>query len=252
VTAVLTAQSLTRRFNDIVAVDHVTLAVAQGEMFGLLGGNGAGKSMLIKMLKTLLPPTSGSATVAGFDIVRELAQVRRVIGYVTKYSFTAPETTWKLRKRTVKPPMSGKAPSASADSPMHDASPRWSVAPLRYVAKVFAIVHLEIRKLRHDPVELLTRAIQPMLWLAVFGQTFAHAHAMPTGTLDYVDIPAPGVLARSVLFVAIFYGISMIWERGLGIVHEFLVCLAPRAALVRGSALSASIGLSSLSERRLA
>jgi len=133
---------------------------------------------------------------------------------------------------------------------MRDALPRWSVATLRYVAKVFAIVHLEIRKLRHDPVELLTRAIQPMLGLAVFGMTFAHA--MPIGTLDYVDFPAPGVLARSVLFVAIFYGISIIWERGLGIVHEFLVCLAPRAPLVRDSALSASIGLSSLSERRLA
>ncbi|KIF81658.1 ATP-binding cassette domain-containing protein [Noviherbaspirillum autotrophicum] len=79
---ILTTQSLTRRFGDIVAVDGATFSIAAGETFGLLGRNAAGKSTLIKMLTTLLPPTSGSATVSGFDIVREAAQVRRVIGYV--------------------------------------------------------------------------------------------------------------------------------------------------------------------------
>jgi len=75
-------RNLTRRFGDIIAVDHATLAVEQGEIFGLIGPNGAGKSTLIKMLTTLLPPTSGSATVAGFDIARQPAEVRRRIGYV--------------------------------------------------------------------------------------------------------------------------------------------------------------------------
>lgn len=75
-------RNLTRRFADIIAVDDVTLAVEQGEIFGLIGPNGAGKSTLIKMLTTLLPPTSGSATVARFDIVRQPAEVRRRIGYV--------------------------------------------------------------------------------------------------------------------------------------------------------------------------
>jgi ABC-2 type transport system ATP-binding protein len=60
----------------------VSLAIARGQIFGLIGSNGAGKSTLIKMLTTLLPPTSGSATVAGYDIVREAAEVRRHIGYV--------------------------------------------------------------------------------------------------------------------------------------------------------------------------
>jgi ABC-2 type transport system ATP-binding protein len=73
---------LTRRFGDIVAVDQATLAVQRGEIFGLIGPNGAGKSTLIKMLTTLLPPSSGSATVAGYDIVRQPAEVRRHIGYV--------------------------------------------------------------------------------------------------------------------------------------------------------------------------
>jgi ABC-2 type transport system ATP-binding protein len=80
--SILSTQALTRRFGSIVAVDRVTLSVTAGEVFGLLGRNAAGKSTLIKMLTTLLPPTAGKATVAGFDIVREAAQVRRVIGYV--------------------------------------------------------------------------------------------------------------------------------------------------------------------------
>ena len=80
--AVLTTTALTRRFGTTVAVDGVSISVSAGQMFGLLGSNGAGKTTLIKMLTTLLPPSSGTATVAGFDIVREAAKVRRAIGYV--------------------------------------------------------------------------------------------------------------------------------------------------------------------------
>jgi ABC-2 type transport system ATP-binding protein len=74
--------ALTRRFGDLTAVDAVTLSVGVGEIFGLIGPNGAGKSTLIKMLTTLLPPSSGTARVAGFDIVEDAARVRRHIGYV--------------------------------------------------------------------------------------------------------------------------------------------------------------------------
>lgn len=141
----------------------------------------------------------------------------------------------------VKPPIPDVSPSASAESAPNGYWPRWLVSAFRYLAKVFAIADMETRKLRHDPTELLTRAIQPMLWLAVFGQVFARSHAIPTGNLSYVDFLAPGVLAQSVLFVAIFYGISIIWERDLGIVHKFLVSPAPRTALVLGKAISAGV-----------
>jgi len=77
-------RSLTRRFESLVAVNHLTFAFAQGSIFGLLGPNGAGKSTLIKMLTTLLPPSEGTALVAGFDIVREPREVRRRIGYVSQ------------------------------------------------------------------------------------------------------------------------------------------------------------------------
>src|ERR1700761_4233626 len=73
---------LTRQFGDMTAVDHINLRIRHGSIFGLLGPNGAGKSTTIKMLTTLLPPTSGTATVAGFDIVKTPQEVRRRIGYV--------------------------------------------------------------------------------------------------------------------------------------------------------------------------
>jgi ABC-2 type transport system ATP-binding protein len=73
---------LVRKFGQLMAVDRVNLNITYGQIFGLLGPNGAGKSTTIKMLTTLLDPTSGSAKVAGFDVVTEPSQVRRRIGYV--------------------------------------------------------------------------------------------------------------------------------------------------------------------------
>jgi ABC-2 type transport system permease protein len=77
------------------------------------------------------------------------------------------------------------------------------------------------------------------LWLLVFGQVFTRTRAIPTGDLRYIDFMAPGILAQSVLFIAIFYGIAIIWERDLGILHKFLVSPTPRTALVLGKGLSA-------------
>ncbi len=74
--------ALTRRYGSVTAADALDLSIAPGEIFGLLGPNGAGKTTTIKMLITLLPPTSGTALVAGADIVREPGLVRRRIGYV--------------------------------------------------------------------------------------------------------------------------------------------------------------------------
>jgi ABC-2 type transport system ATP-binding protein len=79
---ILEAIRLTRKFGKLTAVDAVSLSVPAGEIFGLLGRNGAGKTTLIKIFTTLLSPTSGAATVAGFDVVRQAANVRRVFGYV--------------------------------------------------------------------------------------------------------------------------------------------------------------------------
>ncbi len=141
----------------------------------------------------------------------------------------------------MKQPGSETPPNASVKAVTPHSLRQGMTAMLRYLTKVAAIAGMETRKLRHDPSELLMRAIQPMLWLLVFGQVFARSRAIPTGTLAYVDFLAPGVLAQSVLFVAIFYGISIIWERDLGIVQKFLVSPAPRTALVLGKAVSAGV-----------
>jgi ABC-2 type transport system permease protein len=110
-----------------------------------------------------------------------------------------------------------------------------------FITKTLVITELEARKLWHDPTELVTRAIQPALWLLLFGQVFTRVRAIPTGNISYLDFMAPGILAQSVLFIAIFYGIAIIWERDLGIVHKFLVSPTPRTALVLGKALSAGV-----------
>jgi ABC-2 type transport system permease protein len=118
-------------------------------------------------------------------------------------------------------------------------TPSWAV--LSFIDKTLIIAELEVRKLRHDATELITRAVQPALWLLVFGEVFTQVRGIPTGNLRYLDFMAPGILAQSVLFIAIFYGIAIIWERDLGIVHKFLASPTPRAALVLGKALSAGV-----------
>jgi ABC-2 type transport system permease protein len=110
-----------------------------------------------------------------------------------------------------------------------------------FIGKTIVIAEVEARKLRHDPTELVTRLVQPALWLLVFGQVFTRIRAIPTGNLRYIDFMAPGILAQSVLFISIFYGIAIIWERDLGIVHKFLASPTPRTALVLGKALSAGV-----------
>jgi ABC-2 type transport system permease protein len=108
-------------------------------------------------------------------------------------------------------------------------------------AQAAAVFGYELRKLSHDPSELLFRAVQPALWLVVFGSVFTEIHAIPTGSLTYLQFLTPGILAQSVLFVAIFYGIATIRERELGIITKFLVSPTPRIVLVGGRAFSACL-----------
>lgn len=80
----ISAHELTRRFGDFTAVDGITFDVAEGEVFGFLGANGAGKTTAIRMLTGLLAPTSGDATVAGYDVYSETEQIKRSIGYMSQ------------------------------------------------------------------------------------------------------------------------------------------------------------------------
>jgi len=102
------------------------------------------------------------------------------------------------------------------------------------------VAELEIRKILHDPTEIFTRAVQPALWILIFGRVFEKMHPI-SGSVNYIDFMTPGILAQSVLFVSIFYGIAIIWERDLGLTHKFLATPTPRTALVLGKAISAGV-----------
>jgi len=80
----VTTNRLTKRFGDFVATDAITFSVAPGEIFGFLGANGAGKTTAMRMLCGLLKPTSGTATVAGFDVYTQSEQIKQVIGYMSQ------------------------------------------------------------------------------------------------------------------------------------------------------------------------
>ncbi len=116
---------------------------------------------------------------------------------------------------------------------------------LRYISqllkKTFVMAKIEMLKLIHDPTELITRAIQPILWLGIFGVALSNAHSMPTNGVPYLEYITPGILAQSVIFVAIFFGLSIIWERDMGSLQKVLVTPTPRLALVWGKMLSAGI-----------
>ena len=107
--------------------------------------------------------------------------------------------------------------------------------------QVHGVLSAEMAKIRHDPVELISRAVQPLLWLLLFGQVMAQVQGLSPANMSYTDYLSAGILAQSVLFVAIFFGISVIWDRDLGILHRMLVSPASRTALVIGKALAASV-----------
>jgi len=113
----------------------------------------------------------------------------------------------------------------------------WTELPVRVAT--FCLV--ELQKIRHDRTEILTRAVQPVLWLLIFGETFNKLHAIPTGHVPYLDFLAPGIIAQSGLFVAIFYGIQIIWERDAGVLTKLLATPTPRSALVLGKSFAAGI-----------
>src|SRR3974377_420512 len=114
-----------------------------------------------------------------------------------------------------------------------------------YLTQTCAVAAAEVQKLYHDPLELITRAVQPVLWLMLFGEVMARVRGVAPGNIPYLDYLAAGILAQSALFVAIFYGISAIWERDLGVLQRYLVSPAPRSGAVLGKSLAAGVrGLS--------
>jgi len=109
------------------------------------------------------------------------------------------------------------------------------------LGNVVTIAEFELRKVRHDVSQLFIRAIQPALWLIVFGEVFTRVRVLPDASYSYLQFLTPGVLAQSVIFIAIFFGLALVWERDLGLVHKLLSTPAPRYSIVLGKTLSAGV-----------
>jgi ABC-2 type transport system permease protein len=122
-----------------------------------------------------------------------------------------------------------------------NASVRQNRATMLYLLHVWTIMQMEIWKLRKDPFELVVRGVQPALWLLVFGEAFSRLRAIPTGTVNYLAFLTPGILAQSITFISIFYGIAVIWERDMGLLQKFLSAPMYRSALILGKMLAASV-----------
>jgi ABC-2 type transport system permease protein len=110
-----------------------------------------------------------------------------------------------------------------------------------FVKKTFIVLEFEVRKIIHDPFELFVRMIQPILWLLVFGTMFNQYRIIPTGNLSYLSFLTPGVIAQSMLFTSIFYGIAITWDKDSGILAKLMATPTSRGSIVLGKGLSAGV-----------
>ena len=110
-----------------------------------------------------------------------------------------------------------------------------------FASGALAVAEMEARKIRHNSTDLWVRAIQPALWLIVFGEALSQVRGLAPNGLGYVEFITPGILSQSVLFVAIFYGVTLVWERDLGLLNKLMATPVPMSSIVVGKALSAGI-----------
>ncbi len=133
----------------------------------------------------------------------------------------------------------------SAASPAVSAEPlpqALSIGPLaRLAAGTVAMAQAEMRKLRHDHLDIVTRSVQPLLWLFIFGTAVSNSHFLKIGHLDYRAYLAPGVMAQAAMFIAIFFGLAVIWERDVGQLQRLLATPLSRTSIVLGKAAGACV-----------
>jgi len=112
---------------------------------------------------------------------------------------------------------------------------------LEAIKNMLVMVELELRRLRHDRTEIYFRAVQPILWIVVFGPVMGSVRAIPTGGVPYTDFITPGVMIQTTTFVSIFYGLMMVWERDSGILKKLLVTPASRYSTVIGRSMASGV-----------
>ena len=110
-----------------------------------------------------------------------------------------------------------------------------------FVLGALAVAEMEARKILHNSSALWVRAIQPALWLIVFGEALSGVRGLSPNGVGYVEFITPGILSQSVLFIAIFYGVTLVWERDMGLLNKLMTTPVPTSSIVVGKALAASI-----------
>jgi ABC-2 type transport system permease protein len=134
------------------------------------------------------------------------------------------------------------APAESAPAGLLELAVRpLAVGSARLRDGTFAMGWAELRKLRHDHLDILTRSVQPLLWLFIFGTALRSNQTLSGGFHDYRAFLVPGVMAQAALFVAIFFGLGVIWERDVGQLQRLLATPIPRLGIVLGKATGAGI-----------
>jgi len=98
-----------------------------------------------------------------------------------------------------------------------------------------------LRRLRHDRTEIYFRAVQPILWIVIYGPVMSSVKAIPTSGVPYTDFITPGVMIQTTTFVSIFYGLMMVWERDSGILKKLLVTPASRYSMVIGRSMASGV-----------
>jgi ABC-2 type transport system permease protein len=130
-------------------------------------------------------------------------------------------------------------------APLADFRVAWGNAGLTALTRlgdgIGAMGWAELRKLRHDHLDIFTRSVQPLLWLFIFGTALRRNRSLSGGFHDYRAYLAPGVMAQAALFIAIFFGLAVIWERDVGQLQRLLATPIPRLAIVLGKATGAGV-----------
>ena len=135
------------------------------------------------------------------------------------------------------------APSAASPAASVDRLPAaLAVGPMARMAEGnLAMAQAEMRKLRHDHLDIITRSVQPLLWLFIFGTALSGNRSLTLGRLDYRAYLAPGVMAQASMFIAIFFGLAVIWERDVGQLQRLLATPLSRTSIVLGKAAGACV-----------
>ncbi len=131
------------------------------------------------------------------------------------------------------------APSAASRAASAEPAPAGGLSggPLTRIGEgTLAMAQAELRKLRHDHLDIVTRSVQPLLWLFIFGSAVSGAHLINAGHVEYRAYLAPGVMAQAAMFIAIFFGLAVIWERDVGQLQRLLATPLPRSSIVLGKA----------------